>query len=230
MPEIIVIVVHSYANHLSNEINSMFKETSCSTVYQLDGYLSICMGSEMYVYYFDWTAKQLVVTCFFDAQFFMTTLNTIKNFMLYGDVYKSVSFLGWREKGYRLALLILDFNESHVATSDFIVYGSSLYTVVSDMNKNLRVFTYSPLKDKKAFLTCTNFHTGAFIHSFIRLKRRLIEDPSSEEETTARIGFKTDLFQQLLLFGNLDGGIGYLSPTNEKVYHHLYALAAKMCT
>jgi hypothetical protein len=93
--------------------------------------------------------------------------------MLYGDMYKSVSFLRWREKGYRLRLSIRDFNDCHVATSDFIVYGNSLGIIVSDTNKNLRTFTYSPLKDNKASPFCVDFHTVAFIDLFIRLKTRV---------------------------------------------------------
>jgi hypothetical protein len=77
-------------------------------------------------------------------------------------------------------------------------------------------------------LPCADFHTGAFIHSFIWLKRRVIEDCSSKEETATRTDFRTDLSQQLLLFGNLDSGIDYLTFIDEKVYRHLYALTTKM--
>jgi len=50
-------------------------------------------GSKLYVY--EWVEEKLVGRAFFDAHLYITTLKTIKCFIICGDVHHSLHLLRW---------------------------------------------------------------------------------------------------------------------------------------
>jgi hypothetical protein len=52
-------------------------------------------GSKLYVY--EWVEEKLVGRSFFDAHLYITTLKTLKFFIIFGDVHHSLHLLRWRE-------------------------------------------------------------------------------------------------------------------------------------
>ncbi len=66
-----------------------------SAVAQLEGYLMVATGPKIILYNF-FNGKDLTAAAFFDAQIFIVSLNTVKNWIIVGDAYKSVYFLRWK--------------------------------------------------------------------------------------------------------------------------------------
>lgn len=124
-----------------------------------------------------WNGTELTGVAFFDPPLYVVTMNVVrftflawlllrglallhmlilsflaqvKNFILLGDVHKSVYFLSWKEQGSQLSLLAKDFGSLDCMASEFLIDGSTLSLAVSDQQKNLQVSI--PLI---AFLVCT---------------------------------------------------------------------------
>lgn len=63
----------------------------------------------------------------------------IKNFVLLGDVQRSVYFLHWKEDTAVLSQLARDFAELHTMAAEFLIDGPNLGLVVTDDRKNAKV-------------------------------------------------------------------------------------------
>ena len=63
----------------------------------------------------------------------------MKNFVLFGDIHKSIYFLSWKEQGSQLSLLAKDFGSLDCFATEFLIDGSTLSLVVSDSDKNVQV-------------------------------------------------------------------------------------------
>lgn len=63
----------------------------------------------------------------------------MKNFVLFGDIHKSIYFLSWKEQGSQLSLLAKDFASLDSSATEFLIDGSTLSLVVSDSDKNVQV-------------------------------------------------------------------------------------------
>lgn len=55
----------------------------------------LAIGPKIIVYQF-FDGQRLIGTAFFDAQLFIVSLNSVKNWVIVGDVLKSVYFLRWK--------------------------------------------------------------------------------------------------------------------------------------
>jgi cleavage and polyadenylation specificity factor subunit 1 len=67
----------------------------------------------------------------------------VKNFILLGDIHKSIYFLSWKEQGSQLSLLAKDFSSLDCFATEFLIDGSTLSLIVSDDQKNIQVRTLS---------------------------------------------------------------------------------------
>ena len=84
------------------------------------------------------------VSCYLDNLFFslITLLLQVKNFILLGDIHKSIYFLSWKEQGSQLSLLAKDFGSLDCFATEFLIDGSTLSLIVSDEQKNVQVSTF----------------------------------------------------------------------------------------
>lgn len=77
----------------------------------------------------------------------------MKNFILLGDIHKSIYFISWKEP--QLNLLAKDFGALDCLATEFLIDGSTLSLVVSDDQKNVQVscvFTLSLFCRYNSFL------------------------------------------------------------------------------
>lgn len=63
----------------------------------------------------------------------------VKNFILLGDIHKSIYFLSWKEQMSQLNLLAKDFGSLDCLATEFLIDGSTLSLIVSDDQKNVQV-------------------------------------------------------------------------------------------
>ena len=84
------------------------------------------------------------VSCYLHNLFIslITLLLQVKNFILLGDVHKSIYFLSWKEQGSQLSLLAKDFGSLDCFATEFLIDGSTLSLIVSDEQKNVQVSTF----------------------------------------------------------------------------------------
>ncbi|KAJ6881037.1 hypothetical protein NC651_027777 [Populus alba x Populus x berolinensis] len=91
-----------------------------------------------------WTGTELTGVAFSDAPpLYVVSLNIVKNFILLGDIHKSIYFLSWKEQGAQLSLLAKVFASLDCFSTEFLIDGSTLSLVVSDEQKNVQVWALS---------------------------------------------------------------------------------------
>eukprot|EP00850_Spirogloea_muscicola_P016587 SM000135S27031 [mRNA] locus=s135:382502:389897:+ [translate_table: standard] len=185
-----------------------------TAVASLQGAILLAVGPKLVLH--TWDGKDITATAFYDAPLYVVNLTTVKNYVLLGDVHKSISFLQWKEDGAQLLLLAKDFSPLDCYASEFLIDGPQLSLVVADRNKNLKILVYAPksLQSWKGqkLLTRAEFHVGAHTTRFLR-----IQCPSSSQSTTHATRYA-------LLFGTLDGGVAVLAPVDELAFRRLQAL------
>ncbi|KAF4031401.1 CPSF A subunit region [Phytophthora infestans] len=113
-----------------------------SMVSQLGPYVLAAVGSKLIVYEFK--SEQLIGCAFYDAQMYIVTLSVVKDFVMYGDVYKSVHFLRWRGRCRgELVLLAKDYEPLAVSATEFSVFEKKLALLAVDMDENLHVMQFA---------------------------------------------------------------------------------------
>lgn len=79
----------------------------------------------------------------------------VKNFILLGDIHKSIYFLSWKEQGAQLSLLAKDFGSLDCYATEFLIDGSTLSLTVSDDQKNIQVGIL--FESCTPFISCVNY-------------------------------------------------------------------------
>ncbi|XP_043813334.1 cleavage and polyadenylation specificity factor subunit 1 isoform X3 [Manihot esculenta] len=127
---------------LVSEVYSKELKGAISALASLQGHLLIASGPKIILH--KWTGTELNGVAFFDAPpLYVVSLNIVKNFILLGDVHKSIYFLSWKEQGAQLSLLAKDFGSLDCFATEFLIDGSTLSLVVSDEQKNAQVMKYN---------------------------------------------------------------------------------------
>ncbi|CAO2041474.1 unnamed protein product [Urochloa humidicola] len=207
------------SQNLVTEVYSKESKGAVSAVASLQGHLLIASGPKITLN--KWTGSELTAVAFYDAPLHVVSLNIVKNFVLFGDIHKSIYFLSWKEQGSQLSLLAKDFGSLDSFATEFLIDGSTLSLVVSDSDKNVQIFYYAPKmveswKGQK-LLSRAEFHVGAHVSKFLRLQMLPTQGLVSE---------KTNRFA--LVFGTLDGGIGCIAPVDELTFRRLQSLQRKL--
>ncbi|XP_012484368.1 cleavage and polyadenylation specificity factor subunit 1 isoform X1 [Gossypium raimondii] len=211
--------------NLVSEVYSKELKGAISALASLQGHLLIASGPKIILHI--WTGSELNGIAFYDAPpLYVVSLNIVKNFILLGDVHKSIYFLSWKEQGAQLSLLAKDFGSLDCFATEFLIDGSTLSLMVSDDQKNIQVFYYAPKMSEswrgQKLLSRAEFHVGARVTKFLRLQML-----STSGRTSATAGpDKTNRFA--LLFGTLDGSIGCIAPLDELTFRRLQSLQKKL--
>jgi len=165
--------------------------------------------------------KSLVGVAFFDCQILIVDAVSIKNYVILGDMYKSIYFLRWKDRARQLELLAKDYDPLNVVSSQFLVDDKTVTFLVCDAEMNLHMFGYAP-RDKESRggqrLLCTgNFYLGASVNRFLRLRMNHLKTNT-----------KMPVNKHCALYTTLDGGIGYIAPIEKEKFEKLGRLEMRM--
>eukprot|EP00850_Spirogloea_muscicola_P019364 SM000189S04081 [mRNA] locus=s189:256703:264318:+ [translate_table: standard] len=184
-----------------------------TAVASLQGAILLAVGPKLVLH--TWDGKDITATAFYDAPLYVVNLTTVKNYVLLGDVHKSISGRRMAHSFYFLPKTSRLWIATHLS-SEFLIDGPQLSLVAADRNKNLKILVYAPksLQSWKGqkLLTRAEFHVGAHTTRFLR-----IQCPSTSQS-------KTHAARYALLFGTLDGGVAVLAPVDELAFRRLQAL------
>ncbi|WVZ14862.1 hypothetical protein V8G54_012428 [Vigna mungo] len=210
---------------LVSEVYSKELKGAISALASLQGHLLIASGPKIILH--KWNGTELNGIAFFDAPpLHVVSLNIVKNFILIGDIHKSIYFLSWKEQGAQLSLLAKDFASLDCFATEFLIDGSTLSLMVSDDKKNIQIFYYAPKMSEswkgQKLLSRAEFHVGAHVTKFLRLQMLSTSDRAGSVPGSD----KTNRFA--LLFGTLDGSIGCIAPLDEITFRRLQSLQRKL--
>lgn len=184
------------------------------------GYLVAAIGQKIYL----WQLKNddLVGIAFIDTEIYIHQLLNIKSFILAADVYKSVSVLRFQEEYRTLCIVARDYQPLEVMAVDYYIDNTQLGFLVSDAEKNLILYMYQPEARESQgghrLIRKADFHVGQVVSTMFRIKCK-ISDPTTEKRFPPLIEKR-----QMIGFGTLDGGLGYVLPIPEKTYRRLQML------
>ncbi|KAG6554300.1 hypothetical protein Mapa_004216 [Marchantia paleacea] len=199
------------------EVYSKEMKGCISAIASLQGNLLLAIGAKIILH--TWNGSELNGAAFFDAPLFVVSLNIVKNFVLFGDIHKSIYFLNWKEEGAQLICLAKDFSSLDCFTTEFLIDGSTLSLLVSDSRKNIQIFSYAPKSVEswrgQKLLPRAEFHLGAHVTKFLRLQML----PTATSNRSNRFA---------VLFGTLDGSIDFLAPLDELTFRRVQALQKKL--
>ncbi|KAJ4910014.1 Cleavage and polyadenylation specificity factor subunit 1 [Raphanus sativus] len=205
------------SQNLVTEVYSKELKGVVSAVASIQGHLLISSGPKVTLH--KWNGTELTGVAFFDPPLYVVTMNVVKNFILLGDVHKSVYFLSWKEQGSQLSLLAKDFGSLDCMASEFLIDGSTLSLAVSDQQKNLQIFYFAPKMSEswkgQKLLSRAEFHVGAHVTKFLRLQ--MVESLSADKKS-----------RYASLFGTLDGSFGCIAPLDEVTFRRLQSLQKKL--
>ncbi|XP_022157087.1 cleavage and polyadenylation specificity factor subunit 1 [Momordica charantia] len=210
---------------LVSEVYSKELKGAISALASLQGHLLIASGPKIILH--KWTGAELNGIAFYDVPpLYVVSLNIVKNFILLGDIHKSIYFLSWKEQGAQLSLLAKDFGSLDCYATEFLIDGSTLSLTVSDDQKNIQIFYYAPKSTEswkgQKLLSRAEFHVGAHVTKFLRLQML----STTSDRTSTTVSDKTNRFA--LLFGTLDGSIGCIAPVDELTFRRLQSLQKKL--
>jgi len=86
----------------------------------------------------------MVTVAFIDVLYQISCLRRLKNFLLLGDVKKSVWFVAFQEEPCRLILLGKDHNEMECTSVNFLVHENEVGFLSSGADEVLRLLEYGP--------------------------------------------------------------------------------------
>ena len=138
----------------------------------VSGHLVSCIGSKVIIWSFE-DNESLVGVAFIDVQIFVTSISSIKNFIVLGDAQKSVWFLGFQLEPAKLVMLGKDYQSFEVSTANFIIDDKSMYLLIGDTDDNLDIFQYAPFNLQsfagQKLMRRGDFHVGSQVRSMVRL-------------------------------------------------------------
>lgn len=191
--------------------------TACNSV---KGLLCLCIGPKILL--FKWNGEQLIGCAFFDAKIYCTQCVVLKSFMMISDVYQSISVLYWEEETSQIIFLGRDGNQLEVLTTNFIINGTKLSFLLTDMAGNLQMLEYCPQamgsRGGRKLLARGDFHTGRHFHSSQLLRCRDVEYSEGDGPQTRYFNF----------LAGADGSLVNVCPISETVYRRLHTLNSQM--
>jgi hypothetical protein len=207
-------------NHKLKSFFSNDEKNPVAALCAVNGHLLATIGTKLLMYAME--EGTLNGIAFLDVSIFVVSLSSVKNFVLIGDIYKSVWFVAFQEDPPKMVLLGKDLYPVSVVGSQFIISETSLAMLVSDIHHNLHVMTYEPLSVQslggQKLLRRGEMNLGYEIQSFcrFRLRPKLIE---GQVLPSMKMG---------VIAGTLDGGLCVILPISEKVFKRLYGVYSRM--
>ena len=191
----------------------------------VSGFLVTTVGQKIYIWQF--MDKDLQGIAFIDTQIYIHQIHSLKNFLLVGDVYKSINVLQYQQDYRTLSLISRDTEPMEVYATEFIIDNGHLGFVATDALRNMSIFMYSP-ESREAIgghrlMRKADIHIGQHINCLWRVKAKL-SDPTSAGRLLAANEKK-----HVTWFATLDGALGHVLPMAEKTYRRL-TLLEKMMT
>ena len=195
-----------------------------TTVSEMLGYLIYNVGPKTMMTLMGIQENVLVGKGFFDGQVYTTSVNCLKNFIVFTDQYRSMYFLGWKEDVRQLQLLGKDYQQGKLIDSNIVVDYDFMAMVGFDEDGNIRAFKYDPGNTKTQnghqLVICAEY----FLDSLVSCVSRV-----SLHSLTANTLYNQQFYKRNgLVTTCVDGSIHVLQPIQEIDYRRLQLLAVHM--
>ncbi|XP_023327813.1 cleavage and polyadenylation specificity factor subunit 1 [Eurytemora carolleeae] len=186
----------------------------------VSGFLVSTVGQKIYIWQFK--DKELHGIAFIDSNVYIHQIHALKNFLLVGDVYKSINVLQYQQDYRTVSVISRDTSPLEVYAAEFIIDNGHLGFLATDSERNLSMFVYSPESKESLgglrLIRKADIHLGQHVNCMWRVRAKLT-DPSTSQRVLAMNEKK-----HVTWYATLDGALGYILPISEKVYRRLLML------
>jgi len=197
---------------LKHRIESKHIRGPISSITSVDGLVFATFGTtpaSLRCFYYDAITKTLVDRSIYDTPFCGVEMASIKNYIVLGDLYRSVRLMHWHSLKKEFRLLARDPHPLSVYSCNFLQSERHLGIIVADNDGNLHVMHFDSQKD-------TLEQRGEIALS--SCATQLLSLPQQNVGTDKGVS----------IYGCVDGSIGALIPLPEQVFRRLFALQAAM--
>ena len=204
---------------------------ACTALSGLEGHLVVAIGTKLIVH--SWDGEQLLPVAFYDTPLHTVTINTVKKFHPPRGSAQGGVLLPLERHAARKLLVQLakDFEAMDVLATEFLVDGSTLSLLATDITGNAFVFAYDPKSVEswkgQKLLTKAAFHVGSRVHRMVRFR---LKPPSGDSAPKTPAEQKAAANRHAVFFGTLDGGMGILVPVEEQIHSRLLTLQRHLNT
>ncbi|KAI9321430.1 CPSF A subunit region-domain-containing protein [Dichotomocladium elegans] len=209
-------------NHRFKHLHTEDVKGAVTAMCDIVGHLVSCIGSKVIIWSFE-DNESLVGVAFIDVQIYVTSISSMKNFIVLGDAQKSVWFLGFQVEPAKLVLLGKDYQSFEVSSTNFIIDDRSMYLLIGDTEENLNIFQYAPFNLQsfagQKLIRRGDFHIGSEVRSMVRLPQ-IVQMGENKAHSYSRRYF--------CLCGSFSGSISVVSPIPEKTFKRLNTLYGQL--
>lgn len=135
------------------------------------GYLVAAVGQKVYIWQYQ--NNSLKGIAFVDIQIYCHRMVTIKNYILIGDVHKSIALLRYQEDMRVLSYVSRDSRQLDIFATDFFIDQTHIQFVATDSDRNMYIYAHAPTQKETQggqwLLRKSDFHIGYPVTSTIRM-------------------------------------------------------------
>ncbi|ORX60565.1 hypothetical protein DM01DRAFT_1300393 [Hesseltinella vesiculosa] len=219
--EVVPELDNPQTNHKFKLLKKEDVKGSVSSMCEVSGHIAASIGSKVFVYSFE-DNESLVGVAFIDVQIYVTCMQSIKNYILLGDVQRSVWFLGFQLEPTKLVLLGKDYQNFEVAAVNFVINDKALYLMVCDAYDNMDIYQYAPYHlqsiSGQKLIRRGDYHIGSQVRTMIRMPKIIVG-------SNGQYVYSNSAF---CLCGSYTGSIGVFAPLPEKTFKRLHTLYSQL--
>ncbi|KAK9476934.1 CPSF A subunit region-domain-containing protein [Lipomyces japonicus] len=204
-----------------------------STLCDINGYLLSAQGQKVMVRALREDNSFLPVA-FMDMNMYVTESKSLRNYLLLGDIMKSVWFVGFTEDPYKMQLFGKDLRKLEVVAADFVINGTHMHFVIVDGERKIHILQYDPENPRslsgQRLILKSEFYVGRSIQSLLMVPKFEEYQRSTESITDAANGSagagdnNSSEVQYLTLGCTADGNLVAVVPISEIKYRQLLSV------
>lgn len=92
------------------------------------------------------SGETLAGIAFLDVNVYVTSLRSLKSYLMIGDINRSIWFVGYQEDPSKLVLLGKDYHPCSVIDCNYLIDDGSLGFLVADKDQNLQILSFNPTR------------------------------------------------------------------------------------
>ncbi|KAH9578867.1 hypothetical protein LSM04_006415 [Trypanosoma melophagium] len=115
-----------------------------TTVTGICNHIAVAVGGTIKLFRYDWETRKLVVSALLYAGIYVTRMSAFRNYLIYGDLYRSCALARFNEENHTLNVLGKDQNTVSVVHCDMMYHDRALGILCSDDQRNVLIMGYTP--------------------------------------------------------------------------------------